>query len=746
MTVSNSINKHIYQGNGQTTEFPFTFPLLDESHLSAYLTYPGDQAPVFLDPSYYAVKDGYVEYLPGGAPLPNGYTLTLVRQVPLTQETDLTNSGGFHADVLETGYDKLTMITQQLSEELSRAIKMPISSTESGDELTEAVLTNGSNIIAAAAEVKAARDNIIDIYNHGLDGNIVYLEPDDNGDLMPADEATWGRGLPLPLMPPEAGDAGCAVIVKDDRTGYTYGAKRLKLVCLGDSITAGAPFYTGATPPTEEQDVYSWVRFIRDRVTFDVINKGIGGHSSRLCKARFEADVADEHPSHCIIAVGINDALSLSAPVPHSEFQENVDWMVNACWAHNITPILMLPIPTRNATNPAITSAMHDACDLNREWLAAYAESHGIPMIDGYNAFLRATTKAIITGFYSEDGLHPHVRGYQALGEVTLLAVLGHVFQGVLSTADRKILFTNLGQSYNRDYQPGDLLFNASGTEGQWAFFSKFGPESGDTEGKYTWMGSLRNTLAKGVNYVGCHVSTDLSDKYWQIGDVIIKYHPDDKKCAIWEVTKAGFTGRAHVGLPDACEVDLLCEFATGLGSGADAEANLVGAFNSDDASNRYWNVGDIILKNWVAEKKLAIWRVTGAGYTGSAYVGQPEACTVELVCEVKTGTDATSQPGWTYPTLENGWVNTGGIWASARYYKDLDGRVHLDGFVSSGSPATTIFTLPAGCRPSHATAFPSLASGAFASLVVYADGRVQQAAGASGASISLSSISFRAS
>jgi hypothetical protein len=47
---------------------------------------------------------------------------------------------------------------------------------------------------------------------------------------------------------------------------------------------------------------------------------------------------------------------------------------------------------------------------------------------------------------------------------------------------------------------------------------------------------------------------------------------------------------------------------------------------------------------------------------------------------------------GWEYPSEEN----------PLRYWKDGTGTVHLDGVVAGGGDLTTIFTLPAGYRPSQ--------------------------------------------
>lgn len=227
MTVSVNTNKHLYQGNGATTEFPFTFPLLDESHLVLYLTDPAGATTVV--ESGYTVGSGVVTYQPGGSPLPTGYTLALVREVPITQETDLTNSGGFHSDVLETGYDKLTMISQQLAEAVDRAVKVPLTSGATADELTQQILTAGAAATAAASTAataanvaEQAKTDTLYLYSFSGNGNLVYFEPDGSGNLRLVPEAKWGRGLPLPLPVPTSGDGGKVIALNSGRTAFEY--------------------------------------------------------------------------------------------------------------------------------------------------------------------------------------------------------------------------------------------------------------------------------------------------------------------------------------------------------------------------------------------------------------------------------------------------------------------------------------------------------------------------------------------
>ncbi|OIB00202.1 hypothetical protein AK95_23880 [Paenibacillus sp. LC231] len=109
--------------------------------------------------------------------------------------------------------------------------------------------------------------------------------------------------------------------------------------------------------------------------------------------------------------------------------------------------------------------------------------------------------------------------------------------------------------------------------------------------------------------------------------------------------------------------------------------------------------------------------------------------------------------PGWIEPTLLNGWVNYGSSYANARYYKDSNGRVHIEGLVKGG-PSTlpaVLFRLPRGYIPSKTlTDIIHSSDGttqSFGRLGIASNGDVIITAGYSGTTswISLTGISYLA-
>ncbi len=104
------------------------------------------------------------------------------------------------------------------------------------------------------------------------------------------------------------------------------------------------------------------------------------------------------------------------------------------------------------------------------------------------------------------------------------------------------------------------------------------------------------------------------------------------------------------------------------------------------------------------------------------------------------------SQDAFTAPTLLNGWVNSGTIYADAGFYKDKSGVVRLQGLVKNGSIAgnTILLKLPVGYRPSATLAFTLSNNASFADCYIDGNGDVRIFPN-NNVWLSLSNISFRA-
>jgi hypothetical protein len=86
------------------------------------------------------------------------------------------------------------------------------------------------------------------------------------------------------------------------------------------------------------------------------------------------------------------------------------------------------------------------------------------------------------------------------------------------------------------------------------------------------------------------------------------------------------------------------------------------------------------------------------------------------------------AQPAWTAPSYVNSFSDFGASFLTAGYYKDSTGRVWLRGLAKRATAAlsTTIFTLPAGSRPSANANFIVMANNRMARLEIASAGTVQ--------------------
>ena len=127
MTISTQDSKVNYQGNGQTTVFQIPFPFLENNQIYVQKK---DAEGILINYTYatdYTVTGAGEEN--GGSVTLNvapeqGSTISIYRDVPLTQEVDYRENEIFPAETHEEALDKLTMEVQQIQEQLDRSVKV----------------------------------------------------------------------------------------------------------------------------------------------------------------------------------------------------------------------------------------------------------------------------------------------------------------------------------------------------------------------------------------------------------------------------------------------------------------------------------------------------------------------------------------------------------------------------------------------------------------------------------------------
>lgn len=138
-----------YLGDGTQTTWTFEFKVFAESDIAVTIADAvGDKMMLTLNSDYTVELNENQETSPGGTvtyplppgpgddPVPNlptGSRLSIIGNVPYEQTLDIPTGGNFNPIALENQLDRTTMQVQQLAEELSRAVRIPV--TYDADEL-----------------------------------------------------------------------------------------------------------------------------------------------------------------------------------------------------------------------------------------------------------------------------------------------------------------------------------------------------------------------------------------------------------------------------------------------------------------------------------------------------------------------------------------------------------------------------------------------------------------------------------
>lgn len=189
MTISSATRKTgLFAGNNVATAFPFTFKVFSASEVKVVRTVDATSAEttltlttdytVSLNPDQDASPGGTVTLL---SALATGYTLVITSNVVNTQSTALTNNGGFYPTVIEDALDRATIQIQQLSEQVDRSVKVPISSTTNPDSLVASVAASAA---AAAVSAAAAASSAAAAASGVSTGTLAYTPVNITGDTM----------------------------------------------------------------------------------------------------------------------------------------------------------------------------------------------------------------------------------------------------------------------------------------------------------------------------------------------------------------------------------------------------------------------------------------------------------------------------------------------------------------------------------------------------------------------------------
>jgi len=153
MTISSTTVKNSYSGDGSTTQFNYTFKIFADSDLQVIIRSAAGTETVKTITTHYTVagagnaNGGSITFTAGNIPT-STETVVLRRAVPQTQAIDYIANDPFPAESHEEGLDRAAMTTQQIQEELDRAIKLSRTNTMTSTEFTVGATDRANKVLA----------------------------------------------------------------------------------------------------------------------------------------------------------------------------------------------------------------------------------------------------------------------------------------------------------------------------------------------------------------------------------------------------------------------------------------------------------------------------------------------------------------------------------------------------------------------------------------------------------------------
>lgn len=161
MTVSNTTRRAgPYSCNGVQTAFTFAFKIFQASDMLVVHTDAASVETILvLGTDYSVTLNADQNANPGGTvtttvAYATSHLVTLGSSIPLSQGLSLTNGGAYNATNINDALDKQTILTQQLAEQVNRAIVAPISGGATPGNLIATITASAaaaSNSATAAA-------------------------------------------------------------------------------------------------------------------------------------------------------------------------------------------------------------------------------------------------------------------------------------------------------------------------------------------------------------------------------------------------------------------------------------------------------------------------------------------------------------------------------------------------------------------------------------------------------------------
>ncbi len=153
MTVSSTTTKKSANGDGSNDTFPYDFKIFDDDDITVVIRTDSTGAEATkTKTTHYTVtgvgsaSGGNVVFTSGNIPV-SGETVVLLRNTARTQLTDYVANDPFPAESHEDALDKLTLITQELEEEIGRSLKVSQTNIIATSEFTDDATARANKVL-----------------------------------------------------------------------------------------------------------------------------------------------------------------------------------------------------------------------------------------------------------------------------------------------------------------------------------------------------------------------------------------------------------------------------------------------------------------------------------------------------------------------------------------------------------------------------------------------------------------------
>ena len=161
MTISSTLTKNSYSGNGSTTAFAYGFKIFASSDIKVYirssagvetLKAEGTGSANYGISGVGAASGGTVTFVTAPA---SGETVVLIRDTSQVQSTDYVENDPFASTDHENALDRLTMISQEMQEEMDRSFKVSKTTSITTPEFTDDASTRADKLLGFSSDGNA---------------------------------------------------------------------------------------------------------------------------------------------------------------------------------------------------------------------------------------------------------------------------------------------------------------------------------------------------------------------------------------------------------------------------------------------------------------------------------------------------------------------------------------------------------------------------------------------------------------